>query len=58
MTDSKTNSLNYQINIKFHYPHDRLALGWEYIAPNEEYQYSTITLYLLIITLDFNYETN
>ena len=44
--------------IKFHYPHDRFALGWEYIAPNEEYQYSTITLYLLIITLDFNYETN
>jgi len=42
--------------IKFHFPHDRFALGWEYIAADEIDNYHTITLYLFVITIDFNYE--
>ncbi len=48
----------WNLLISFHYPHDRFALGWEYIAPDENNPFNTITLYLLIATIDFNYETN
>jgi len=50
--------MNWEIVLAFHYPHDRFALGWEYIAPDEYTEYNTITLYLLILTLKFNYEIN
>ncbi len=43
--------MNWQLEIAFHWPHNRLALGWDYMEPNEEYNYTTIKLYLLIITL-------
>ena len=39
-----------------HYPHDRFALGWEYISSDEEFTYNTITLYFLIFTITINYE--
>ena len=48
--------MNYEIFIAAHFPHDRFALGWEYIAPDENCSYNTITLYLLIFTINFNYE--
>lgn len=41
-----------------HYPHDRFAIGWEYIAQDESFSYNTITLYFLIFTITINYETN
>jgi hypothetical protein len=50
--------MNYEINIASHYPHDRFALGWEYIAPDKNCSYHTFTLYLLIFTINFNYETD
>ena len=50
--------MNYEILLSFHYPHDRFALGWEYIAPDKECKYHTITLYLFILTINFNYETD
>ena len=50
--------MTWSIDITFHYPHDRLALGWEYIAPDDTARYNTITLYLFIATIDFNYENN
>jgi|GEM_PF-1254718 len=50
--------MNWEIVLAFHYPHDRFALGWEYIAPDEYNDYNTITLYLLILTLKFNYAIN
>jgi hypothetical protein len=50
--------MNYEILLAFHYPHDRFALGWEYIAPDKECKYHTITLYLFILTINFNYETD
>lgn len=39
-----------------HYPHDRFALGWEYISSDEDFTYKTITLYILIFTITINYE--
>jgi hypothetical protein len=46
---------NWQLEIAFHWPHDRFALGFESMAPNKEYNYSTIKVYLFIVTftLDF-----
>ena len=42
------------LEICLHWPHDRFALGWEFIQKDEEYNYSTLRLYLLVITLTFN----
>ena len=50
--------MNWSLAVVFHYPHDRFALGWEYIAPDKNNQYNTITLYLLIATMKYNYATN
>jgi|TARA_R110001592_G_scaffold352599_1_gene650619 hypothetical protein len=47
--------MDWQLEIAFHWPHNRFALGWEYIAKDEEYDYSTIKLYLVIATLTFDY---
>lgn len=46
---------DWTLEIAFHWPHNRLALGWETIMPDEEYNYSTIKVYLLFVTftLDF-----
>jgi hypothetical protein len=41
-------------HIEFHWPHDRLALGWDWMRPNEEFNYTTVRLYLLIMTITFN----
>ena len=50
--------MNYEINIVGHFPHDRFALGWEYIGQDSEYSYNTFTLYFFIFTITINYETN
>jgi hypothetical protein len=42
------------MQIIFHWPHDRLALGWDWIRPDEECNYTTVRLYLLIMTITFN----
>ena len=42
---------DWALEIAFHWPHDRLALGWDYIAPDREYNYTTMKLYLLFATL-------
>tara|TARA_R100001443_G_scaffold106565_1_gene115996 strand:+ start:105 stop:251 length:147 start_codon:yes stop_codon:yes gene_type:complete len=44
----------WNLLIVFHWPHDRLALGWEYIGPDETHEYSTLKLYLLIMTLELD----
>jgi len=46
---------DWQLEIAFHWPHNRLALGWEYISEDEEYDYRTLKVYLFIATctLDF-----
>ena len=47
--------MNYSLDIAFHFPHDRFALGWQYIAPDKKDPYNTITLFLLIATINFNF---
>ena len=48
--------MNWQLEIAFHWPHNRLALGWDFIAPTEEFNYTTIKLYLFIMTLTLDIE--
>jgi hypothetical protein len=43
--------MNWTLQIVFHYPHDRFLLGWEYMAQTKEFDYTTIKLYLFIVTL-------
>lgn len=47
---------DWQLEVALHWPHDRLALGWDYMRPNEEFNYTTIKLYLFIITLTLDIE--
>jgi len=42
---------NWSLLIEFHWPHDRFALGWETINATEEEPFSTLTFYLLFVTL-------
>lgn len=46
---------NWELEIAFHWPHNRFSLGWEVIHPDEEYNYTTIKVYLFFttFTLDF-----
>ncbi len=46
---------DWELEIAFRWPHQRLALGWEIINPNEEYNYTTIRLYLLVVTLTLDF---
>lgn len=48
--------MNWQLEIAFHWPHDRLALGWDFMRPNEQFNYTTIKLYLLVMTLTLDIE--
>ncbi len=42
--------MDWELTIQFHYPHDRFMLGWEFMKPTEEFNYTTIKLYLFIVT--------
>jgi len=42
---------DWQLTIQFHFPHDRLALGWEVMHPDKEHNYYTFRVYLFIATL-------
>lgn len=48
--------MNWQLEIAFHWPHNRFALGWDWIDPTEEFNYTTIKLYLFIMTLTLDIE--
>ena len=47
--------MDWSLEIAFHWPHNRLALGWEYIGEDETCEYKTLKVYLLVVTftLDF-----
>jgi len=49
--------MNWNLEIAFYWPHDRFALGWEYINSNEEYNFSTFRMYLFFITFTINFNT-
>jgi hypothetical protein len=44
----------YILCFSFHWPHDRFALGWDWMRPDEKYDYHAIKIYLLICTIDVN----
>jgi hypothetical protein len=46
---------NWELEIAFHWPHDRFALGWETMFPDEKYNYTTVKIYFFFVTftLDF-----
>ncbi len=46
--------MNWQLEFNLHWPHDRFAIGWEYIGPNEKEKINTFTAYLFILTINFN----
>jgi hypothetical protein len=46
---------DWELSIELHWPHDRFALGWDYIAPDRTYNYSTVRLYLFFITFTLDY---
>jgi len=46
---------NWKLTIAFHWPHNRLLVGWEYIASDKRFNYTTIRLYLFIATLTLDF---
>lgn len=48
--------IDWELEISFHWPHDRMALGWEIIRPDEIYEYTTVTLYLVFLTIKLDIE--
>jgi hypothetical protein len=47
--------MNWNLEIAFHFPHDRFAIGWEFIGKDEKYDYRTINVYLFISTFTLNF---
>lgn len=43
--------MNWQLEFSLHLPHDRFALGWEYIGANDKENITTFTLYLFVVTI-------
>jgi len=41
-----------RIVLAFHWPHDRCALGWEILYPNEEEKTTIVTIFLGIVTVE------
>ncbi len=48
--------IDWELEIGFHWPHDRLAIGWEVLYPDEKFDYTSYVLFLgfITITLDIN----
>jgi hypothetical protein len=53
--DKVSNMEDWELTIEFHWPHDRFALGWDYIPPDRTFNYTTIKFYLLFITFTLDY---
>ena len=48
--------IDWELEIGFHWPHNRLAIGWEVLHPDEKFDYTSHVLFLgfITITLDIN----
>ena len=46
--------MNWTLELNAHWPHDRFALGWEYIAASDKENIYTYTVYLTIFTVSFH----
>lgn len=47
--------MDWTLEMAFHWPHDRLAFGWDIIRPDKEFDYSTIKLYMFFVTLTLDF---
>ena len=43
--------MHWQITLTAHWPHDRLAIGWELLHASEEVPWTTVQLFLGVLTL-------
>jgi len=43
--------MNWNLTITLHWPHDRLAIGWEVMHPVDEVPWTTIQVFLGIVTV-------
>ena len=43
--------MDWQLEFALHLPHDRFALGWEYIGPNDKEEIRTFTVYFFVVTI-------
>ena len=46
--------MKWQLDIAFHWPHDRFAIGWEYIGSSEKENITTFTVFLLVFTKSYH----
>lgn len=44
-----------KLTLKFHWPHDRFALGWEVFYPDEEFETTEFILFLGIVTIELEF---
>jgi hypothetical protein len=47
--------MDWDLEMAFHWPHNRFLLGWEAMSKDYEYDYSTFKLYLFIVTFTLNF---
>tara|TARA_R110000772_G_scaffold10023_3_gene32389 strand:+ start:3791 stop:3970 length:180 start_codon:yes stop_codon:yes gene_type:complete len=50
----KEDKMNWQLELNAHWPHDRCAIGWEYIGSSEKEKITTFTVFLLVFTISFH----
>ena len=43
--------MDWQLELITTWPHDRLALGWEYIGPSKQEPISTYTIFFFVFTI-------
>ena len=46
--------MNWTLEFNVHWPHDRLALGWEYIGSDKNDPVRSYTVFLTILTISFH----
>jgi hypothetical protein len=46
--------MGWTLTFSLHWPHDRFALGWEYIRPTEDEPLDSYILFLLILTISLD----
>ena len=47
---------DWSIDISLHWPHNRCALGWQYLGPLENVKWHTTEIFLFVITISINIE--
>jgi hypothetical protein len=47
--------MDWTLEIGLHWPHDRFALGWEYMGADDECDYRTLKVYLFLLSFTLNF---